>query len=665
MGNVTGPFIEASGWNFRFCRIQNLKLLTQVTRLLEIAAAMSSAQEKVTGSGKLDLSGVMAALAMANKQEGGNMVNMANKQEGGRTGFAKQSEKGRQSFLHGGWRPEEGKPENRRLNSSSEVSQQAVRSSEGLAQFLNGLKGEKQQRSSDDPPSRQPSPPPIEPNLNLAVNHVAHHANNQQANNSFLHNLRKESLKSYGDQETNRSSDNPKPMSNSGRLADRKAIFEASSSSSSSSSSISSSCSNSSSPDTGKRTFSLPSPSSPSPTGPSSAQQQKTFAPPRATEPAQYGAQSLLEETGGLGRLADRKAKFETQHNSSSVVGGINHQQPARPAPPTNIPVATVFERKASKAGEVQVQGSQGHLEDEEGSLTSLLDSRDSQVAQFLEVVTAMAGERAKKTGDGRLDMGGLLEALAAVEGIQVQEKETKEVSDKMQSRSLAPRSKAQPSRKPETMLGEERKVQGLSGAGVEEGGEQVRQSWQEALRGARRPQGLRGQSEEVARSVRLRGHSEEVAGAGEVKDVEEGRRAGLRGDGTVLAQPAMATLTPTPPPLPPRDLPQTRGSGAAPALPSSAPPPVLQRPSQMMRAGGSTAQPFVEEKSSVIGELKNMLEDGGSNRGTLGRSGSSGFKLPPPQDPVDTSNPQDPTVKRIVYNQYREMLKSYRTAQT
>ena len=237
MGNVTGPFIEASGWNFRFCRIQNLKLLTQVTRLLEIAAAMSSAQEKVTGSGKLDLSGVMAALAMANKQEGGNMVNMANKQEGGRTGFAKQSEKGRQSFLHGGWRPEEGKPENRRLNSSSEVSQQAVRSSEGLAQFLNGLKGEKQQRSSDDPPSRQPSPPPIEPNLNLAVNHVAHHANNQQANNSFLHNLRKESLKSYGDQETNRSSDNPKPMSNSGRLADRKAIFEASSSSSSSSSS--------------------------------------------------------------------------------------------------------------------------------------------------------------------------------------------------------------------------------------------------------------------------------------------------------------------------------------------------------------------------------------------------------------------------------------------
>ena len=111
------------GFRLEFPILLNPKFKTfpQVTRLLEIAAAMSSAQEKVTGSGKLDLSGVMAALAMANKQEGGSMVDMTNKQEGGRTGFAKQPEKERQSFLHGGWRPEEGKPENRRLNSSSEI----------------------------------------------------------------------------------------------------------------------------------------------------------------------------------------------------------------------------------------------------------------------------------------------------------------------------------------------------------------------------------------------------------------------------------------------------------------------------------------------------------------------------------------------------------------
>ena len=43
----------------------------QVSRLLEYAAAMSSAQEAVTGSGKLDMAGVMAALALARQEEAG------------------------------------------------------------------------------------------------------------------------------------------------------------------------------------------------------------------------------------------------------------------------------------------------------------------------------------------------------------------------------------------------------------------------------------------------------------------------------------------------------------------------------------------------------------------------------------------------------------------
>merc|ERR1711971_1049817 len=107
---------------------------------------------------------------------------------------------------------------------------------------------------------------------------------------------------------------------------------------------------------------------------------------------------------------------------------------------------------------------------------------------------------------------------------------------------------------------------------------------------------------------------------ASEQADVAGRRGVGLSsrgGEGTVLAQPAMATLTPTPPPLPPRDscppsLARAGGQTPAstfPSLPSTAPPPTLQRPSQM-----KASQPFVEEKSSVIGELKNMLEDGGSN---------------------------------------------------
>ena len=243
---------------------------------------MSSAQEKVTGSGKLDLNGVMAALAMANKEEES------------RRGFGSKREEGRQSFLHGGWRQEEVKT---RLETSSEVSQQAVRSSEGLAQFLNGLKGEKQ-RISDDPPSRKPSPPPIENN------------HNPLANQSFLHSIRQESQKSFGNQDSNKynnsnnnSNSNIKPSS--GGVAGRKAIFEASSSSSS----FSSSCSNSSSPDTGKRMFSLPA---------SPPRQEKTFPPPRLTQSPQARFGNQVEETGATG-LADRKAKFEFDPTTEAV----------------------------------------------------------------------------------------------------------------------------------------------------------------------------------------------------------------------------------------------------------------------------------------------------------------------------------------------------------
>ena len=46
-----------------------ISLLFQISRLLEYAAAMSSAQEKVTGSSKLDMAGIMAALAIGAKHK--------------------------------------------------------------------------------------------------------------------------------------------------------------------------------------------------------------------------------------------------------------------------------------------------------------------------------------------------------------------------------------------------------------------------------------------------------------------------------------------------------------------------------------------------------------------------------------------------------------------
>merc|ERR1712123_249799 len=64
----------------------------QVSRLLELAAAMSSAQEEATGNGKLDMAGIMAALALAQKEE---MTTKTSFQGGGQS-----------SFLHGSYQRE-------------------------------------------------------------------------------------------------------------------------------------------------------------------------------------------------------------------------------------------------------------------------------------------------------------------------------------------------------------------------------------------------------------------------------------------------------------------------------------------------------------------------------------------------------------------------------
>jgi len=59
----------------------------QISRLLEYAAAMSTAQEKETGSGKLDMAGVMAALALARQEENKTVA------------------RGQKSFLHSSFCP--------------------------------------------------------------------------------------------------------------------------------------------------------------------------------------------------------------------------------------------------------------------------------------------------------------------------------------------------------------------------------------------------------------------------------------------------------------------------------------------------------------------------------------------------------------------------------
>jgi hypothetical protein len=556
--------------------------------LLELAAAVSSAQEQSTGSPKLDMAGVMAALAVA-QREGSN------------------------SFLYSGQGSWEGQ------------EARATRSSECMAQFL--------RKEASSPPQADFRPEiPAKPEQAPA--------NLPLGNRSFLHRSKA-----------------------SGALADRKAVFEASSSGSLS-------CSSGSLPDAGKKSLSygrkpsgsVGSLSSCSSVGSPDTEKRSVNSVGWTSSQAPAGQErgEMAARDGQQGftarKLSERKAMFETQASKHGV---------------RNMPVATVFEKKPLKEekreetisipvlhqktpwnpAQVTLKELAQDNREEPQALPKLLDSEDRQVAQFLSAVTRLAGER-----QGGLDMGGLLEALGAVEGMQVQEKlqmdtdqgrQGVQASQKVQARQeVQARQKIQASQevharqikdsvdRPKAMGVGLAKTQGVKHESItggmrcqggEEEEEEVRETWQQALRGARRPGGVRSEG------------------------------------GTVLAQPALATLTPpppvvgapSPPPLPPRD---------SPPLPIL-PPPTLQRPSQMKplaHTPSTTAQkaPFGPEKSSVIGELKNVFKD------TTNQAPARGYKMPQP-DLVDASNPQDPAVKRIVYSQYREMLKSYRTAQT
>merc|ERR1711892_557268 len=73
----------------------------------------------------------------------------------------------------------------------------------------------------------------------------------------------------------------------------------------------------------------------------------------------------------------------------------------------------------------------------------------------------------------------------------------------------------------------------------------------------------------------------------------------------------------------------------------------------------------FIPEKDSVITELKNIINDDPAPVINLSKKSFNatpkGFQAPNLADPTPSLvSTSDPVVKKIVYNQYREMLKSY-----
>ena len=154
----------------------------------------------------------------------------------------------------------------------------------------------------------------------------------------------------------------------------------------------------------------------------------------------------------------------------------------------------------------------------------------------------------------------------------------------------------------------------------------------------------------------------------------------------TSKAPAVAAAATPrSPPPLPAKPPPRSAGSPSCPPCPP--PPPSLSPSSgsggqpghfqttnrtkssflqsqlkqnteqQQDAASSSNTKPsYAEEKNSLLGELKSKLNK--ENSGSVSGDGKPSV----PRRKLEVSNPsQDQIVNKIVYNQYRDMLNSYR----
>ena len=88
---------------------------------------------------------------------------------------------------------------------------------------------------------------------------------------------------------------------------------------------------------------------------------------------------------------------------------------------------------------------------------------------------------------------------------------------------------------------------------------------------------------------------------------------------------------------------------------------------SDLALQGRNNSEAFMQEKNSVISQLKNIINDDPTPPPVTNMAKRSfnavpkGFQAP---DMAGTGDSQvsssDPLVKKMVYNQYREMLKSY-----
>merc|ERR1711874_130647 len=383
----------------------------QVSRLLELAAAMSSAQEKATGNGKLDMAGIMAALALAQKEE-----------------KDPHQREGQNSFLHGSYQRDSSSlvraeyVKETTFSEESEVTEnRKVEREERKKSFLyNNETVKRVERNqivrdvTDDGKcgssvtgihisSKKSTANHVQ---NKGLSNTGERLDTKMANNeneSFLHNNGRQVDVVLKDKESG---------TFGRKVAGYKAAFESMNSDSSLSSSNENSPPSYKKHETTAKTENVKKLNNESGKNESSAPlllassqniakfltKQQTEMNSRSKEKDESNEEGL-EERERITGIGNREAFFESSGNTINQEGKKTIQP---------LKVESQSKNEAVITHKVNTMKTQPSLPD-------LLDSSDVEVYRFLATVSTLSAEKEKKTGNGKLDMAELAAALSAV----------------------------------------------------------------------------------------------------------------------------------------------------------------------------------------------------------------------------------------------------------
>jgi len=569
----------------------------QVSRLLELAAAMSSAQEKATGNGKLDMAGIMAALALAQKEE-----------------KDPRQREGQNSFLHGSYQRDSSSlvraeyVKETTFSEESEVTEnRKVEREERKKSFLyNNETVKRVERNeivrdvTDDGKcgsnvtgihisSKKSTANHVQ---NKGLSNIGERLATKMVNNeneSFLHNNGRQVDVVLKDKESG---------TFGRKVAGYKAAFESMNSDSSVSSSNENSPPSYKKHETTAKTENVKKLNNESGKNESSAplllassQNIAKFLTKHQTRKSNIRSEEKdesneegLEERERITGIGNRKAFFESSGNPINQEGKKTSQSQSK-----NEAVIT------HKVNTMKTQP----------SLPDLLDSSDVEVSRFLATVSTLSAEKEKKTGNGKLDMAELAAALSAVtkSGTSAPVKHmaaTRQGNGSISSLSQDKKSNTEMFNKKEFSKTES----------------SVSLSSSSSTR-----------SEFMRENTSLDTSPSSLANA---------KTSFLQ---SIITQASAGSNDHPKEPIPTQGRKDMKNSAA-----------------------------FIPEKNSVISELKNIINDDPVPVLNMPKRSFNavpkGFQAPDLSGTKPTADSQisgnDPLVKKLVYNQYREMLKSY-----